>query len=73
MNGNTIAAIYTFAAHHHGGQWSRGYRLLCQSEKAWKRHAGIGPRLEYWEQCLEDETNPITKSYHRLRTNHPDV
>jgi hypothetical protein len=52
MNATTIAAVYTFAAHYHSGQGSRGYRLLCAAERAWKRHAGVGPRLADWEAAV---------------------
>ena len=53
MDTTTVAAVYTFAAHYHSGQWSRGYRLLCAADKAWRRKAGIGPRLDYWEAAIK--------------------
>lgn len=62
MNPIRIAAIYTFAAHYHSGQWSRGYRLLCRARRAWLRRAGIEPRLDYWERVIEQETaKPISE------------
>jgi hypothetical protein len=30
MNFNTLAGIYTYAMDHHGGQWSRLYRLMSR-------------------------------------------
>lgn len=54
MNPGTIAAIYTFCAHYHSGQWSRGYRILCRADAAWQRHTGISPRLEYWELLVSN-------------------
>lgn len=53
---NRLAAIYMFAAHYHSGQASRGYRLLCTTGKAIKRHMGIEPRLGYWESELRIES-----------------
>jgi|ETNvirnome_2_300_1030623.scaffolds.fasta_scaffold02216_2 hypothetical protein len=69
MNATTSAALYTFAAHYHSGQWSRGYRLLCYAERAWQRRTGIGPRLDYWERVLDtDPAAPLTLKYHYLAT-----
>lgn len=71
MSSNLAAALYTFAAHYHSGQWSRGYRLLCAAERAWKRRAGIGPRLEWWERVIEtNPTHPITLIYRRLEADY---
>ena len=53
---NLLAALYMFAAHYHSGQWSRGYSLLCRTDKAIRRHTGIGPRLGYWESELRWES-----------------
>ena len=67
MNSITAAALYTFCAHYHSGQWSRGYRLLCMAERAWKRRAKIEPRLDYWEGVVEnDPTHPVTLVYRQL-------
>ena len=30
MNYDTLAGIYTYAMDHHGGQWSRLYRLMSR-------------------------------------------
>lgn len=55
-----LAALYTFCAHYHSGQWSRGYRLLCRSGLAWERVSGIGARLGYWERLIDqDQDKPI--------------
>jgi hypothetical protein len=65
VKGARIAAIYTFAAHYHSGQGSRGYRLMCRAETAWRRHAGIGPRLEYWESVVELEPDALVSTIYR--------
>ena len=54
-----LAALYTFAAHYHSGQWSRGYRLLSRAGRAWKRTAGIEPRLDYWERLVERDRSQM--------------
>lgn len=73
MNANLAAALYTFAAHYHGGQWSRLYRLGCRAELAWRRRSGIGPRLDWWERLIEtDPTSPVTVYYRHLEANHAD-
>ncbi len=62
-----LGALYTFCVHYHGGQWSRLYRLLCRTEQAWKRHAGIGVRLDYWEKVIEVQADhPVTVRYRQL-------
>jgi hypothetical protein len=61
-----LAALYTFCSDYHSGQWSRGYRLLCRTAKAWKRHAGIDTRLEYWQCMVRMHDNPIAREYFRL-------
>ena len=66
MRAATVAAVYTFAAHYHSGQWSRGYRLLCLAERAWRRRAGVGPRLDYWESLLEDTPDCEVAATYRL-------
>ena len=37
MKVDTLLGIYQFCSDYHGGQWSRGYRLLCTTDKALKR------------------------------------
>jgi hypothetical protein len=66
MNPTTIAALYTFAAHYHSGQWSRGYRLLCMAERAWERRAKIGVRLDYWEREVTREGSRLKEIYDHL-------
>lgn len=61
-----IAAVYTFAAHYHSGQFSRGYRLLCRAGVAWERRAGIEPRLGYWETLIAAGDNPVAELYEKL-------
>ena len=70
MNAPTIAAVYTFCAHYHSGQWSRGYRLLCRAERAWRRKAGIGPRLDYWESLVESSDNEVGRLYRYLEAHY---
>ena len=71
MNATTAAALYTFAAHYHSGQWSRGYRLLCSAERAWRRRAGIRPRLDYWERVIESNPDAeISVKYRALVERH---
>ena len=70
MDSVTVAALYTFAAHYHSGQGSRGYRLLCMAERAWERRAGISPRLEYWEAAVERGDNNVARVYRQLVENH---
>jgi hypothetical protein len=69
MDGKTIAAVYTFAAHHHSGQGSRGYRLLCRAAAAWRRKTNQPTtRLGYWEWIIENypHDSEIGQMYHRL-------
>ena len=74
MKATTIAAIYTFAAHYHSGQWSRGYALLCAADRAWRRHAGIGPRLDYWESQLdENPKGDIARLYNHFGETYGEV
>lgn len=71
MNAVTIAAVYTFAAHHNSGHGSRGYRLLCMAGRAWRRRGGIAPRLDYWERTLrEHPRSDLATKYHRLVENY---
>jgi len=77
MNSATIAAVYTFAAHHHSGQGSRGYRLLCAADRAWRRKTGIAPRLAFWERLVEHvphtgEGAGVRRQYWRLVKAHRD-
>lgn len=37
MKIENLLAIYQFCADYHSGQWSRGYRLLCATDKALRR------------------------------------
>ncbi len=71
---STIAAVYTFAAHYHSGQWSRGYRLLCAADRAWRRKTGLRPRLGYWERLIQQETDTeVSSMYRRLENNYREA
>lgn len=79
MNSATAAALYTFCAHYHSGQFSRGYRLLCAAARAWKRRTGIGPRLDYWEMIINKTPradtprgNQIRDTYNHLAAHYAD-
>lgn len=66
-----LAALYAFTAHCHSGQWSRGYRLLCRTGRAWTRHTGLPPRLDYWEALINNEPqSPVTVLYNELVAAH---
>lgn len=54
MKNSTTAAIYTFCAHYHSGQSSRGYRLLCRAGTHWQRRNRISVRLDYWERLVSE-------------------
>lgn len=34
MKDSTLATLYVYFTHHHSGQWSRGYRILCRAHRA---------------------------------------
>lgn len=73
MNATTIAALYTFCAHYHSGQRSRGYRILCAAKRAWEKKGGIDPRLDFWEMLVKHkEENEVQAIYRRLVRNHKD-
>jgi len=73
MNENLTGAIYTFCAHYHSGQWSRGYRLLCTADAAFVRKAGISSRLGYWEYLvLNKPLHPLTIIYRYLEKYYTD-
>lgn len=74
MNRATIAAVYTFCAHYHSGQSSRGYRLLSRAGAAWERQNGTNRcPLGYWETLVSDpdfRDTRIARTYRHLVANH---
>ena len=49
-----LVALYHFGAYYHSGQWSRGYRLMCQAATYLKREYGVNVTLDdclTWEQA----------------------
>jgi hypothetical protein len=68
--GIRLAAIYTFCVHYHSGQWSRGYRLLCRSGKAWERYSMIRPRVDYWETQIDKPDTLLAQAYNYLVDNY---
>ena len=38
MRPSLIRDLYHLASDYHGGQWSRGYRLLCRTYSYARRH-----------------------------------
>jgi hypothetical protein len=39
----TLRTIYLFAMEYHGGQWSRGYRLLCMADARMAKMNAVMP------------------------------
>ncbi len=54
MNSDRLIGLAHVCARMHGGQWSRGYRLLCRIrwEPRTDRAAALLPR-EDWEQARQ--------------------
>ena len=52
----SFGAIYQLAYEHHSGQWSRGYKLLCQAQRYARKH-GID---------LDRETRASRRLYFQL-------
>lgn len=56
INPDVIRAVFLVAYEYHSGQWSRGYRLLCQVQRYARRHA----------IDLDVETRASRRLFHRL-------
>lgn len=47
-----VAAYYLIASRWHSGQWSKGYRKLCQADRM-----GFRPGVRFGEEKHSDERN----------------